>query len=276
MYFIDELNGGSIYRYTPLNQSFTNGDQYFDKGKTQVLRVGDGNTPNAVGAASWVDLTTSAGVPLPGSIMTVAQGSIQLDGRATTDVAAFKGTDYQRPEDLEVRTLANGDQQLFVATTSTNQVYMIDLKTNEVKVFADTTTINAATGLAVGSAFNSPDNLAIDASGNIYIIEDNPGGTANIWFAKDADKNGVAESVSVWATLRTDNAEPTGLYFDTLNPNIAYVNVQHPRSGNDVLMQITAVPEPESYAMMLCGLGLVGFALRKRQRLDMAKRLNVA
>jgi hypothetical protein len=26
------------------------------------------------------------------------------------------------------------------------------------------------------------------------------------------------------------------------------------------------VPEPETYALMLCGLGLVGFALRARQR----------
>lgn len=276
LYFIDELNGGSIYRYTPLNQAFTNGDQYFDKGKTQVLRVGTGNTPNAVGAANWVDLTTNAGVPLPGSIMTVAQGSVVLDGRATTDVAAFKGTDYQRPEDLEMRTLANGDQQLFFTTTTTHEVYMVDLKTNEVKVFADRNTINAATGLAVGSTFTNPDNLAIDANGNIYIVEDQPGGIANIWFAKDANKDGVAESISAWATLRTNDAEPTGLYFDKFNPNVAFVNVQHPGSGNDVMVQISAVPEPETYAMMLCGLGMVGFGLRNRQRRQQATKLHYA
>lgn len=276
MYFIDELNGGSIYRYTPQNAAFTNGDEYFAKGKTQVLRVGDGNTDNAIGAYSWIDLTTAAGVPLPGAIMTVAQGSIQLDGRATTDLPAFKGTNYQRPEDLEIKTLANGNQMLFFAATTTDNVYTVDLATNEVKIFADRNTINAATGLPVGTAFNNTDNLAMDANGNIYIIEDDGGGNANIWFAKDANNDGVAESVAVWATLATPGAEPTGLYFDKFNPNIAYVNVQHPSSGNDVLMQITAVPEPESYAMMLCGLGLVGFALRKRQRLEQAKRLQFA
>lgn len=276
MYFIDELNGGSIYRYTPQNQSFTNGDQYFAAGRTQVLRVGDGNTDNAIGGYSWIDLTTAAGVPLPGAIMTVAQGSIQLDGRATTDLAAFKGTNYQRPEDLEIKTLANGNQMLFFAATTTDNVYTVDLTTNEVKIFADRNTINAATGLPVGTAFNNTDNLAMDAKGNIYIIEDDGGGNANIWFAKDANNDGVAESVAVWATLATQGAEPTGLYFDKFNPNIAYVNVQHPSSADDVLIQITAVPEPEAYAMMLCGLGLVGFALRKRQRLDMAKRLNIA
>lgn len=276
MYFIDELNGGSIYRYTPLNQAFTNGDQYFDKGRTQVLRVGNGNTDNAIGAYSWVDLTTAAGVPLPGAVMTVAQGSIVLDGRATTDLAAFKGTNYQRPEDLQLKTLENGTELMFFAATTTDNVYTIDLTNQTVKVFADRNTINAATGLPVGNIFNNTDNLAIDAKGNIYIIEDDGGGNANIWFAKDANNDGVAESVSVWATLATDGAEPTGLYFDKFDPNVAYVNIQHPSSGNDVLVQISAVPEPESYALMLCGLGMVGFALRNRQRKQQAKRLRYA
>lgn len=108
--------------------------------------------------------------------------------------------------------------------------------------------------------------MAIDADGNMYIIEDQGGGTANIWFAKDANRDGVAEEIAVWATLRTAGAEPTGLYFDPFDPNSAFVNVQHPTSGIDRTIQIAAVPEPETYAMMLCGLGLVGFALRNRQR----------
>jgi len=55
--------------------------------------------------------------------------------------------------------------------------------------------------------------------------------------------------MAVWATLRIDDAEPTGLYFDKLNPNVAFVNVQHPLSGDDTLVQITAVPEPETFAL---------------------------
>jgi len=38
----------------------------------------------------------------------------------------------------------------------------------------------------------------------------------------------------------------------------------------------TPVPEPESYAMMLCGLGLVGWALRNRKRKQDATRLRLA
>ena len=42
------------------------------------------------------------------------------------------------------------------------------------------------------------------------------------------------------------------------------INVQHPASGNDVLVEISPVPEADTYAMMLAGLGLVGFAAAHR------------
>jgi hypothetical protein len=45
------------------------------------------------------------------------------------------------------------------------------------------------------------------------------------------------------------------------------VNVQHPSSGVDRTLMITAaVPEAETYAMMLAGLGLVGFMARRRRQ----------
>ena len=263
MYFIDELNGGSIYRYSSATP--TNGSSYFSGGVNSVLRVGSGNVDNAVGAASWVSFTDVAGVALAGAVtITDPNGVVSVDGRATTDLAAFKGTNYQRPEDLEIQTLANGDEVLYVATTTTNEVYSLNLATNQMQLFVSRNTIDAATGLAVGSALTSPDNLAIDAAGNIYIIEDQPGGSADIWFATDANRDGVAESVSRWASMSTAGAEPTGLYFDVTNPNIAFVNVQHPASGVDRMIQISAVPEPGTYAMLLAGLAAVGGMVRRR------------
>lgn len=257
LYYVDELNGGSIYRYSSATPN--NGSSFFAGGVNFVLRVGSGNVASATGAASWVSFTDAAGVALPGAVtITDPNGITAADGRATSALAAFKGTGYVRPEDLEIQTLANGDQILYFSATDSHAVFSVNLATNQVQRFVDRNTIDAATGLPVGSAFTNPDNLAIDADGNIYIVEDQPGGQADIWLATDANRDGVAESISRWITLSTLGAEPTGLYFDVSNPNVAFIHVQHPSSGVDRLIQISAVPEAGTLMMMLAGLGLVG------------------
>lgn len=262
LYFIDETNGGGIYKFDSVNPNATNGNDYFAAGQTSLLKVGAGNNNRATGAFVWTPITDATGNPLAG-VNTNLDGSI--DGRQAQD--AIASTSYNRPEDLEIQNLANGDQILYVATTTDDEVYSINLSNNQVKLFASNSTLDAATNVAAGSAFQNPDNLAIDAEGNIYIIEDQPGGIADIWFAKDADKDGVAESVGKWASLSTLGAEPTGLYFDKFNPNVAYVNVQHPTSGNDRTIMISAVPETETYTMMLTGLGLLGLMARRRKEI---------
>lgn len=282
LYFVDELNGGSIFKYVSANPNANNGNDYFAAGQTFVLKVGagaqfEGNNGSAItGGASWVAITNANGGALAGISTVLADGTI--DGRATAVNANVRGTGYNRPEDLEIRTLANGKQIVYFTTTDSDndgsssngrgRVYSLNLDSNEVKLFADNNTIDMATGQKVGATWSNPDNLAIDADGNIYVIEDQDGGKADIWFAKDADGDGVADAVGKWASLSTVGAEPTGLYFDTVNPNVAYVNVQHPSSGVDRLVQITAVPEPQTYALLLGGLGLVGFVARRRKGLQ--------
>lgn len=259
LYFVDELDTGGIYKYASNDPNASNGDDYFASGQTFVLKVGAGSNAGATGASTWVAITDINGVALPG-VNTLSDGTV--DGRQAQD--AIASTSFNRPEDLEIKTLEDGTQILFVATTGTDNVMSLNLGDGEMKEFVDVNTIDAATGVAAGIEFNDPDNMAIDAEGNIYIVEDQTDGFANIWFALDANNDGVAESISKWATLSTLGAEPTGLYFDKFNPNIAYVNVQHPTSGNDYTIQITAVPEAETYAMMLAGLGLIGFAASRR------------
>lgn len=98
--------------------------------------------------------------------------------------------------------------------------------------------------LAVDSALANPDNLAVDHEGNIYIIEDRNGGVDDdIWLAadlnEDGDLNDPREGIWRWATNGTPGSEFTGLYFDPTDKRRAWVNIQHPSSGNDRTIEIT-------------------------------------
>lgn len=267
MYFIDELNGGSIYKYVSANPNATNGNDYFAAGQTFAAKVNGGNNANAVGAIAWEAITDVNGAALAGVSTVLGDGSI--DGRVTANTV--KATDYQRPEDLDIKLLANGQEVLFIATTTTNEVYSFNLDTGMASLFASTATIDLATGLAVGAgSFTSPDNLAIDAEGNVYIIEDRNGAVDDdIWFAKDINKDGdlldAGEGLARWASNGTPGSEFTGLYFDKFKPNVAYVNIQHPTTGDDRLVMLSAVPEPETYALALGGLGVMGLMARRRR-----------
>mgnify|MGYP002129189814 CR=1 FL=1 len=75
---------------------------------------------------------------------------------------------------------------------------------------ASVTTIDTslADQLGVAAVTGSPaalvagaNTIAVVGTGNIYIIEDQPGGQADIWFATDANRDGVAESIARWATM---------------------------------------------------------------------------
>ena len=59
---------------------------------------------------------------------------------------------------------------------------------------------------------------------------------------KDGDILDEGEGLARWASNGTVGSEFTGLYFDWRNPNLAYVNIQHPESGVDRLIEISAAP----------------------------------
>ena len=247
MYFIDELNGGNVYKYTSdanLGLVQARRADYFAAGQTFVLRVGDGNTPNATGPYTWVPITTETGAARPGALtITDTNGVTSVDARNTTNLAAFKGTDYQRPEDMQIQRVGNLEY-LYMTTTTTHEVYRMDLKNHTISVFVNRNTIDLATGLAVGSALTNPDNLAIDHEGNIYVIEDRAGGSDDdIWFANDINKDGdltdPGEGIWRWASNGTVGSEFTGLYFDPLDKRRAWVNIQHPDSDIDRTIEIT-------------------------------------
>ncbi len=262
LYFIDELNGGSIYKYVSANPDATTGDEFFAAGQTFALRVGAGgqnegnNGPAITGAAMWVAITNATGGPIVGISVVNADGTI--DGRASADDNDVRATGYNRPEDMELQTLADGTQLLYFNTTDSDtdasdatgnsRTYNLNLSTTVVRLFAaPQVTTNLTTGLPALGALNNADNLAIDHEGNIYIVEDRGGGVDDdIWIAVDLNKDGdladPGEGIARWGSNGTVGSEFTGLYFDLRNPNRAYVNIQHPQSGVDRTIEITTQP----------------------------------
>lgn len=80
---------------------------------------------------------------------------------------------------------------------------------------------------------DSPDNLAIDALGNVYIIEDEPNSGnigGDVWFARDMNNDGVAESLDHFLTLQADGSEATGMVFHQQDPTRFVIGVMHPDS----------------------------------------------
>ncbi|MDA0823165.1 MAG: hypothetical protein O3C28_12190 [Proteobacteria bacterium] len=161
LYFVDELTGGSIFKFVSANPNATDGDSFFGTGRTFAMKVGSGNNSSTAGAFTWEELDP-------------------FNSNRRAAAAAVEATGFSRPEDLEIRESVTGAEQLFFAATGTSDVWTIDLDTSEVFQFATRDTIDIATGAAVGTALSSPDNLAIDADGNIYIIEDQGAGSADI------------------------------------------------------------------------------------------------
>ena len=184
-------------------------------------------------------------------------------------------TGFQRPEDGDIRTAADGHEIFYFTTTTTSQIFSFDLTNPDhpvSKVFADQSTIDAATGLPLGSSFLEPDNITSDLAGitgrkgNLCFTED-IGGTNpvdDLFCAIDANDDGVAEALGRFAILTTSGAEPTGILFNPTNPGEFLVDVQHSANFQDRLISITLAPEPATLALF--SASLAGLAATRCRR----------
>jgi hypothetical protein len=257
IYFVDESQTGSIYKFETrqygdytVGQTFVlSVDAFAGSGGNSALNWNHATNTAATrfGAATWVPITDLVGVPLPGvpnPFQDGLVGSPTLGGRAAADFIG--GTPYGRPEDMTVSRLANGNEVLYVALTSEASVISIEITnpgkagrfngTAMVRTFASNTGTPKNAGFAPTTAvLNSPDNVAMDAAGNIYVIEDAPNGDASggdIWFVRDADNDGVGESLDHFMSLRVNGCESTGMIFNPSIPTEFAVCVMHPSSTN--------------------------------------------
>jgi hypothetical protein len=247
LYFVDEDRSGSIYKFVMDRK----GD--YTSGQTFVLsvdafdgvasdRYSDDSNVDATrtGWASWVPVTDA-----DGNALTEVDpfSNEMIDGKRAGRVAAdeLNGTPYGRPEDMEIGRLRNGNEVMYFTATSEAAVYSVEMVSDDeaiVRVFASEVATPKNLGFpATTGVINSPDNLAQDALGNIYIIEDAPNGGdvgGDIWFVRDTDGDGVAESVDHFMSIQVDGAEATGMIFNPRKPTQFVVAVQHPDSTNIV------------------------------------------
>lgn len=202
-----ELSGG-IFKFVPGRS----GD--LSSGQLYALKVLDASR---TGEAEWVPLDRDL---------------VRTDSDAAA--VAAEATAWARPEDVEIATSTgnaqSGQQVMFVAVTGENLILRIELDGDRAFV---SNYVQGVTG------FDTPDNLALDPHGNLYIAEDN--GPGDLWVARAGGGSAaVAGAVVRFASLADCAAEPTGIYFDRDGETL-FVHVQHAGGalGNDLAVAIS-------------------------------------
>ena len=85
--------------------------------------------------------------------------------------------------------------------------------------------------------FNGKDLTGWQGDAKLWIVEDNV--PSDIWVAEaDNDGDGYSDGVHLFASLKDEGAEGTGIYFGK-DPHKLFVNIQHSVTGNDKTMAIT-------------------------------------
>lgn len=139
----------------------------------------------------------------------------------------FIGNDNAKQIDLS--SLANGGK-LTLALGGAGQVYDAGTEVNDFQY----SVANGAFGIGGGQ---SHANQGVDENGVVHVVTGNP-------YASFANANTYVPQGFDWTPLN-------------FNANPAFGKLE---------VSVAAVPEPETYAMLLAGLGAIGMVARRRQR----------
>ena len=160
MYFIDELNGGNIYKYTPEAPVRRRSDW---AGPTISPRV----RPSCCASATATRRTRPAptrGFRSRRQRRRTARGP---DDHGRPGRHLGRCAQHHRPAGVQGHGLSAArrhadpersvaSEYLYVTTTTTNEVYRLDLRNKRISVFANRNTIDLATGAAVGPRSQAP------------------------------------------------------------------------------------------------------------------------
>jgi secreted PhoX family phosphatase len=213
VYVVDEFRGeregygGGIYKFVP--------DAYGDLSSGDLYVLGTSEA-DGTGQGAWLG-------PIDAS-----------DARNSgTD---FGGHGYNRPEDLEIidgvlyAAITEGPRNGTSTQEYDGRVIAINLESMMVSNFVvpgknAPVEIGRPGDANFQTGFDNPDNLAESPDGRLVIVEDNV--PSDVWFAGDADGDGVADSIDLFASLSDYGAEGTGIYFIPGKSNTMYINIQH-------------------------------------------------
>ena len=137
-----------------------------------------------------------------------------------------------------------GAEYLYVATTTTNEVYRLDLKRSVITVFANRS--HDRPGHRRGGRFSAGEpRQPRHRSRGQHLHHRGPQrrhGRRHL-VCEGCERRRRSERrrrrPGRWASNGTVGSEFTGLYFDPTDKRRAWVNIQHPASGNDRTIEIT-------------------------------------
>ncbi|MTW33054.1 choice-of-anchor A family protein [Pseudoduganella danionis] len=257
------VNSGESYIGGNASSSSLNGNAW-------VVGSADGiNFGNLIHAASYNNMNLNGkvlGAPTATMNSTLAAATSTNFGNVMTglssQLAALHGTDGASVD------FSNSNHKVTFSGTAVNGVLVFDLTTLDSQVFSSTTAefdfnLHGASTVI----FNTNDkNLSVSAN---FL-----GGSAQALGSKLIWNFAGAESVTIGATFGGQMLVANGTLNDMNHANVeGGVFAKALNQTGEIHLQsfsgtipTTPVPEPETYAMLLAGLGLVGALARRRKQ----------
>jgi hypothetical protein len=168
---------------------------------------------------------------------------------------------------LDQTGTALGDDRYFSTSNTSLATIKTQGKSNLV-AFSGVDSFLNGHNLSAGHAAANGASLSTDAGTNSYALHQNGFGSADKWATKSTfvatalagtaqsfymldTRNGTSASTALVTQFGNTAGTATFLYNDT--------------AGTLTFNQVSAVPEPSEYALMLAGLGMIGFIARRRR-----------
>lgn len=240
-----------------------NKDAYVTHGNTGYALVVGGNLNYSSGSIK-------NGNYFVGGSTTTSSVGLNTATKTTASPVSFDSTSAQLKNTSA--SLAN------VASTGSSSVAYggMTLKggTGNVQVFDLTSAALGSVNNFKFSNLHTNDTLILNISGTNVNLSGGYGDFSkynvlyNFYEAQTITLNGVGLYGSVLAPLATMTGGNGQINGDVVVGNWAsniQVNASHSFNATNVAGYVSAVPEPETYAMLLAGLGLVGFMARRRK-----------